>query len=132
MFGNAMPSICKGSTPSQVLVNNKNPPVLYPVQEIHFFPIFFFFLLLLGGLLLEALLRHTRKPVDEQRSTHVEDDVHPQKTKVAPSVGIVDVDAGEVCVGVLDSAELAVGGGIGVNEVTADSLDIVTHVLSTG
>lgn len=84
-------------------------------------------LLLLG--LLELLLGHTGKPVDEQRSSDVEDDVDPHQAKVPPSLRVVATDSSQVGVGLGHAAVDALISRIRVGEVTLGGVDECLEIL---
>lgn len=82
--------------------------------------------------LLERLLRHASQPVDAQGSENVEDNVHPNKAKVPPSLRVVAANASQVSVGLRDRAVDTLSRGVRVNEIASSSVDKGGKVLATG
>ena len=75
-------------------------------------------------------LRHTREPVEEQRSTSVKDDVNPEQPEVAVTVLVRGRDAGKESVRLGDLAERAVACVIRVHERATGEADVVLEVLA--
>lgn len=79
-----------------------------------------------------AALRHTSKPVNEDRSENVEHDVHPHEAEIAPCVAVVTLDLHQESIGAGDLAERALASGAGVLEVSAVGLYEGSHVVLAG
>lgn len=65
------------------------------------------------------LFRHPNQPVEENGGKYVKANINPHEAKVPPTLAVKGVDAGQKDVGVLDRAELAGRGCVGVTHVPA-------------
>lgn len=80
-----------------------------------------------------ALLRHTEKPIEENRHENVETNIHPQHSKGHPSLRVISP---EICKELICFGKLAVpavfdvANCVRIDEGTAMFVDIVAHVLS--
>jgi len=81
-------------------------------------------------LLLALVLGHPDEPVEEDGTKDIEDDVRPHKTKVSPSVTVVEADGAEELVGLAQGAKVALASGVGVLEVSTSGRGVGGHVIT--
>lgn len=83
-------------------------------------------------LLLVLVLGHANKPVQEQSSRNVDNNVHHSDTKVPPSVLVARADSLEERVGGLDGAESTVRCRVGVEDVATSLVGELLEIFSAG
>lgn len=82
--------------------------------------------------LLHFLLpRNTSQPVEEESSSDVEDDECPHDPEISPPGRVRRTELGEVDVGAVNGAELAIGSGFVIDNIATCEFDVVIHVLAT-